>query len=169
MEAHVKLYSLSYRDLRTYSVAALFAVGNIVFPQLCHLVPQGGLILLPIYFFTLIAAYKYGWRAGLLTAVLSPLANHLLFGMPALPMLPIILIKSVLLATIAGVVAGKVKRVSLLSVLLVVAGYQLIGGIAEWAMTGSLMAAVQDVRLGFPGILLQIFGGYAVLRFLLKK
>ena len=64
--------------------------GNIVLPQLCHLVPQG-LILLPIYFFTLIGAYKYGWQVGLLTAVLSPLANHLLFGMPPAPMLAPIL------------------------------------------------------------------------------
>ena len=37
--------------------AALFIVGNIVFPQLCHaLMPKGGLIFLPIYFFTLFGA-----------------------------------------------------------------------------------------------------------------
>lgn len=77
----VKLYSLNYRQAVTYGAALLFVAGNIAMPQLCHLVPQGGLILLPIYFFTLIGAYKYGWRVGLLTAVLSPLANNLLFGM----------------------------------------------------------------------------------------
>ena len=60
--ASVKLYTFSYRELRTYAAVALFVAGNIVLPQLCHLIPQGGLIWLPIYFFTLIAAYKYGWR-----------------------------------------------------------------------------------------------------------
>lgn len=58
----VRLYSLDYSNLKTYFAAALFILGNLVLPQLCHLVPQGGVTLLPIYFFTLIAAYKYGWK-----------------------------------------------------------------------------------------------------------
>ena len=66
--ATVRLYSLGWREMRTYMFALLFIVGNIALPQLCHLFPQGGLILLPIYFFTLIAAYKFGFRVGLLTA-----------------------------------------------------------------------------------------------------
>ena len=79
----IKLYSLNYNEAKTYITAALFILGNIALPQICHLVPQGGMIMLPIYFFTLIGAYKYGWKVGLLTALLSPVANHLLFGMPA--------------------------------------------------------------------------------------
>ena len=79
----VKLYSTGYREAKTYLAAALFVAGNIVLPQICHLVPQGGLRWLPIYFFTLVGAYKYGWRVGLLTAVLSPAVNSALFGMPA--------------------------------------------------------------------------------------
>ena len=64
----IRLYSLDYNNVKTYFAAALFILGNLVLPQLCHLIPQGGLTLLPIYFFTLIAAYKYGWKVGLLTA-----------------------------------------------------------------------------------------------------
>ena len=78
----VKLHSLGYDQTKTYRIAALFVAGNVLLPQLCHLVPQGGVRWLPIYFFTLIAAYKYGWRAGMLTAVASPLINSALFGMP---------------------------------------------------------------------------------------
>ena len=48
----VKLYSTGYREAKTYLAAALFVAGNIVLPQICHLVPQGGLRWLPIYFFT---------------------------------------------------------------------------------------------------------------------
>ena len=51
MQTTVKLYSLSYSNVKTYMVAALFIAGNIILPQLCHLIPQGGMILLPIYFF----------------------------------------------------------------------------------------------------------------------
>ena len=101
----VKLYSTGYREAKTYLAAALFVAGNIVLPQICHLVPQGGLRWLPIYFFTLVGAYKYGWRVGLLTALLSPVVNSALFGMPAAAMLPVILLKSVLLAVAASLAA----------------------------------------------------------------
>ena len=60
----VKLYSLDLSNAKTYLFAGLFVIGNILFPQLAHLVPQGGFIFLPIYFFTLIAAYKYGIHVG---------------------------------------------------------------------------------------------------------
>lgn len=163
------LHQLGYRELRTYLWAALFVGGNIVLPQLCHLVPQGGLILLPIYFFTLIAAYKYGFTVGLLTAVCSPLANNLLFGMPPASMLPAILCKSVLLAVAAAWVAARFHKVSLGGVALAVLAYQVIGSAVEWGLTGSLTSALQDIRLGLPGILLQVFGGWAVLRLLSKR
>ena len=164
MQTSVKLYSLDFSEMRAYLWTALFVVGNIVLPQLCHLIPQGGLMLLPIYFFTLVAAYKYGWKVGLLTAILSPVANHLLFGMPPTAMLPSILVKSTLLAVIAGYVAHRTGRVSLLLLLGVVLAYQVLGCGIESVMHGSLYAGLQDFRLGLPGMLLQILGGYFVIK-----
>ncbi|MBQ2075172.1 MAG: ECF transporter S component [Muribaculaceae bacterium] len=166
---NVALYQLSYSQLKTYLIAAAFIVGNIALPQLCHLMPQGGLIFLPIYFFTLVAAYKYGFTVGLTTAVLSPLVNSALFGMPPAAALPIILIKSVTLAVAAAWIARKTSKVTLLTVALAVIAYQLIGSLAEWAMTGSIEKASQDIVLGWPGCLIQIVGGYLVLRYLLRK
>ena len=166
---NVALYQLSYSQLKTYLIAAAFIVGNIALPQLCHLMPQGGLIFLPIYFFTLVAAYKYGFTVGLTTAVLSPLVNSALFGMPPAAALPIILIKSVTLAVAAAWIARKTSKVTLLTVTLAVIAYQLIGSLAEWAMTGSIEKASQDIVLGWPGCLIQIVGGYLVLRYLLRK
>ena len=166
---NVALYQLSYSQMKTYLLAALFVVGNIALPQLCHLMPQGGLIFLPIYFFTLVAAYKYGFTVGLTTAVLSPLLNSALFGMPPAAALPIILIKSVTLAVAAAWIARKTSKVTLLTVALAVIDYQLIGSLAEWAMTGSIEKASQDIVLGWPGCLIQIVGGYLVLRYLLRK
>lgn len=166
---NVALYQLSYSQLKTYLLASLFIVGNIALPQLCHLMPNGGLIFLPIYFFTLVAAYKYGLIVGLTTAVLSPLVNSALFGMPPAAALPIILIKSVTLAVAAAFIAKKTNKVTLLTVALAVITYQLIGSLAEWAMTASLDKASQDIILGWPGCLIQIIGGFLVLRYLLKK
>ena len=164
MQTSVKLYSLDFSEMLAYLWTTLFVVGNIVLPQLCHLIPQGGLMLLPIYFFTLVAAYKYGWKVGLLTAILSPVANHLLFGMPPTAMLPSILVKSTLLAVIAGYVAHRTGRVSLLLLLGVVLAYQVLGCGIESVMHGSLYAGLQDFRLGLPGMLLQVLGGYFVIK-----
>ena len=167
--ATVKLYSLGWSEMRTYLFAVMFIVGNIVLPQFCHLFPQGGLILLPIYFFTLIAAYKYGLRVGLLTAVLSPLINSALFGMPPAAALPIIMIKGILLAVAAAWMAGRSKGASLLAIIAVVLAYQLVGGLIEWPLTGSLASALQDWKLGWPGMLLQAVGGWLVINHLLRK
>ncbi|MDR0982913.1 MAG: ECF transporter S component [Culturomica sp.] len=162
-----KTLEFGFANYRTYFFSLVFVAGNILLPQLCHLVPQGGLIFLPIYFFTLIAAYKFGLKVGLLTAVLSPVVNSLLFGMPVLAMLPVLLIKSSLLAIIAAWVS-KNAHLSLLSVAFVVIAYQFAGGLAELIITVSFSAAVQDFVVGFPGMLIQIFLGWFVLRLLAK-
>ena len=47
--------------------------------------------------------------------------------------------------------------------------YQFAGTAVEWAMTGSLRAALQDFRIGTPGMLLQIFGGWAAINYLERK
>ncbi len=168
-ESSVRLYQYGYNETKTYLLAVVFVVGNVVMPQLFHTIPQGGMIWLPIYFFTLIGAFKYGWKVGLMTAVASPIVNHLLFGMPMLAVLPAILTKSVLLAIGAGFIAHRYQKVSLLAMAGVVAFYQLFGSLAEWAITGSLAAALQDVRLGLPGMLLQVVGGYLFIKYLIKK
>lgn len=165
----VRLYTLDYRDVKTYMAATLFILGNIALPQLFHLVPQGGMTWLPIYFFTLVGAYKYGWKVGLVTAVLSPVVNSILFGMPMPVALPAIILKSVLLAVAAGWTANRFKKVTLLLMFGVVMAYQVIGTMGEWALKGDIYLAVQDFRVGIPGMILQVFGGYAVVKYLLRR
>lgn len=168
METSVKLYTLPYSHYRTYLLGGLFVLGNLVLPQIVHFIPQGGLIWLPIYFFTLIAAYKYGIYAGLLTALLSPIANHLIFGMPPAGMLAIILVKSVLLAIAASFAARYFKTVTVLALLLVVISYQLAGTLVEWTFVKDFWKAVSDIKIGLPGLLLQVVGGFLVLKALSK-
>ena len=141
----IKLYSLNYNDTKTYLATLLFVVGNMALPQLFHLIPQGGITWLPIYFFTLIGAYKYGWKVGLLTA------------------------KSTLLAIAAGYAAHRYKRISIPILLLVVLSYQVVGTLGEWILVNDFFSAVQDFRIGLPGMALQIFGGYLFISRLIYK
>ena len=169
MATTLRLYSFNYTEARTYLAAALFVAGNIVLPQIFHLVPNGGMTWLPIYFFTLVGAYKYGWKVGLLTAVLSPVVNSLLFGMPAPAVVPPIMLKSSLLAIAAGYAAWRWQKATLLLFAAVVLSYQAVGTLGEWLFTGSLQVALQDFRIGIPGMLLQIIGGWLVVTRLLLR
>lgn len=168
MATTVKLYSLNLGNAKAYLFALLFVIGNILLPQLAHLVPKGGLIFLPIYFFTLIAAYKYGMGVGILTAVFSPIVNNLLFGMPPAAVLLSIIIKSVILATVAASIAKRLGKVSFAGILFAILAYQMVGTAIEWAITQNFFAAVQDFRIGVPGMLIQLIGGYLLLKALEK-
>ena len=149
----VKLYSLDYSNVKTYWAASLFIIGNILFPKLFHLIPQGGITWLPIYFFTLIGAYKYS----------------LLFSMPAPATLPVILLKSVLLAIAAGWTAQHFRRISVIMLIGVVFAYQVAGTLGEWIYIGNFYNAIQDFRIGIPGMCLQVFGGYLFIKYLICK
>lgn len=168
MSTTANLYTLSLRNTKTYLFAGVFILGNLLLPQLAHLIPQGGFIFLPIYFFTLIAAYKYGIHVGLLTAILSPLANNILFGMPPVAVLPAIIIRSAIFAVAASLAAKHYKKVSFIGILLAILAYQVIGTGIEWAMSQNFYVAIQDFRIGIPGMLLQLFVGYIVLKTLAK-
>lgn len=169
MQTTLKLQSLPFSSTRTYIAAAAFIIGNIALPQLFHMVPQGGVTWLPIYFFTLIGAYMFGWRVGLLTALASPLINALAFGMPAVAALPAIMLKSGLLAAFAGIAASRYRKASLGLLIAVVLGYQTVGTLGEWIIKGDFFLACQDFRIGIPGMLLQIIGGWALINLFIRK
>ena len=85
--------------------------------------------------------------------------------MPAPEVVPVILVKSSLLALCGAFAGARTEgRAKLAGVLLAVVCAQTVGSLAEWAMTGSAAAALQDLRLGWPGILAQIFVGYAAVK-----
>ena len=152
MESTTKLYSLNYTNANTYLFAFVFIVGNVVLPQLCHLVHLGGPAMLPIYFFTLIGAYKYGFKVGMLTAVLSPLVNSFLFGMPSVTILPAILVKSVLLAFGGGIYGRSFSvKITIPALLGTVMAYQVVGTLIEWALVGDFYLAAQDFRIWNSG------------------
>lgn len=164
METSIRLYSLRYSETRTYMMAALFVVCNIALPQLFHLIPQGGIVFSPLSLVIMAGAYKFGWRTGLLAALASPLVNHLLFGMPAGNVMLLMAVKLSLLAVVAGLAAHYFKSVNLLILVGVVLVTKALGFLVEFLFTGGVAATVQDFTVGWPGLLLMVFGTYALLK-----
>jgi len=156
----------TFKDVRLYLFALAFAAGNLLLPMAVHSIPNGGLILLPLFFFTLVAAYSEGLNTGLLVAAASPLLNHVLTGMPNMTMLPVVLIKSLFIAVAATFLARHLGRISLPAIAILVVAMQALGTFLEWGLTGSLTQAAHTATLGIPGMLLMTLGGYTLLRFI---
>jgi hypothetical protein len=86
--------------------------------------------------------------------------------MPAWDVLPVMTLKLVALALIAGFTAQHFKKVSLPLLIGVVLAATLIGGLCEQLLTGGIAATIQDFTIGWPGLLLQVIGAYLVCKYL---
>lgn len=165
MEANVKLYAYNYDEAKTYLWAMAFVACNLLLPQVFHLIPQGGIIFAPLSFVILAGAYKFGWKTGLLAALASPLINHAITGMPAWGVMPIMTLKLAVIALVAGLAAQRFKTVNLLLIMAVVLVSMVLGALGELVLTGGIAATISDITVGWPGILLQIFGTWLIIKY----
>lgn len=163
MDTSLRLYTLNYNELKTYLWAAFFVVCNMVLPQLFHLIPQGGVIFAPLSFVILAGAYKFGWKTGLLAAVLSPVVNHLVFGLPVWHTAQVMVVKLAILALVAGLAAQYFRRATLPLLCGVAIVSLLLGTLGEFLLTGGIAGSVADCTIGWPGLLLQVLGTYVLL------
>lgn len=165
MEANVRFYALNYDEAKTYLWATVFVACNLVLPQLFHLIPQGGVIFSPLSLVILAGAYKFGWKTGLLAALASPLVNHAITGMPAWEVMPVMTLKLAVLAMVAGLAAQRFKMVSLPLLIGVILVSKAIGCLGEFILTGGIAATIADFTIGWPGLLLQVFGAWLILKY----
>jgi len=165
METTARLYTLNFDEAKTYLWATVFVACNLVLPQVFHLIPQGGVIFSPLSLVILVGAYKFGWKTGLLAALLSPVVNHLLTGMPAAEVMPVMALKLAVLAMVAGLAAQHFKTVSLPLLIGVILVSNAIGCLGEFALTGGIETTIADFTIGWPGLLLQVIGAWLILKF----
>lgn len=165
MEANVKLYAYNYDEAKTYLWAMAFVACNLLLPQVFHLIPQGGIIFAPLSFVILAGAYKFGWKTGLLAALASPLINHAITGMPAWEVMPVMTLKLAVIALVAGLAAQRFQTVNLLLIMAVVLVSMVLGALGELVLTGGIAATISDITVGWPGILLQIFGTWLIIKY----
>jgi hypothetical protein len=155
----------SLGDARLYIATTAMVLGNVLLPYVVHRIPDAGRTLLPIFFFTLIAGWRFGAKAGLLTGVLSPLANHFLTGMPPVPVLQALMLQSALLGVLASIVASRSRKLTLSILALVVLLHQMLILFPQLLQSG-VQPVLALFKLRLPGILLQILGGFALLWFM---
>ena len=47
--------------------------------------------------------------------------------------------------------------------------YLAVGTLGEWIYNGNFYSAIQDFRIGIPGMCLQVLGGYTFIKYLIRK
>lgn len=152
--------SLSFSDVRLYVYVCLFVALDVAVPWLCHIIhPLVGPTLLPLFFFVLLAGILFGWRAGALIGLCSPLISHLLSGMPLPPILPRIIAEATLCGLTAGLLYGNLRYGVVTSLI----GALIAGRLAAFALMTPILGLShsatltwQAAKTGWPGMALQL-------------
>lgn len=154
---------LSLRNGLAWLVQAVFLGTTILLPIAAHAFGWSVFVALPMFWGVMLAGVVYGWQGGLAIALLSPIVNYFLTGMPVLSILPLMTVELVAYGTLPSLLRDRVFRGNLfistavaivIGRVLIMAGFVLfLGGIAglpQWA-TARLLP-------GVPTQLVQIFG-----------
>lgn len=156
--------ALSLRSAQAWIWAAAFVAGNLIMPHICHLVPLGGKMFLPIMLFTMVAAVRFGMGCALVTALASPLAGYALFGAPSGDILTAVIVKSVVIALAFGL-WRQYKGFAALSLAGLVVACQLICLPIEGALLFGFATSWNDLLLSVPGMVLQWIVAMAVVKY----
>ena len=151
------------------AILLVAVIAAVALPQIVHgiglFVGVGGMlgqILLPMYIPVLIIGFYRGPISGALTGFLAPLVSFCITGMPALAVLPYIMIELIAIGALAGLLAENelpaVLRVLLVQVVAKAIRLAAFGCNVYFATAGTLTAALLfgDVIRSVPGILLQL-------------
>ena len=161
---------LRYTDIRSYVLTLVFVSLAVSVPWVFHQFHLAGPTFLPMHIFVLIAGLAFGWRAGLIVGLFTPLASYAVSGMPVLRILPQIVVE----LSAYGLVAGILREKFNLRVVWSLAG-AMIGGRLALCLTVLIIYLVAGesysplgleanpfivvwsvMKQGWPGIVIQL-------------
>lgn len=145
---------LTFTELKYYAFTAVFTISAIFFPWLAHQFHVAGQIFLPMHFFVLLAGVLFGWRTGLLVGVASPIMSYFLTQMPAVVVLPQIVLE----LAVYGLAIGLFREKNF-NLWLSLPAAMLLGRAARIIFIVAFvpkMNAWQFVQISWPGIMLQL-------------
>lgn len=97
--------TVSLTSPRNWALSALFVGASVFFTQLFLLLTTNFVVWLPFMLITLFVAYRYGWKMGMVTAIVSPALNYILFAEPGANTLSIVMFTGALIVGITALTA----------------------------------------------------------------
>jgi LytS/YehU family sensor histidine kinase len=162
--------ALKYKDIRSYLLTAAFVMLAVFVPWVFHQFHLAGPTFLPLHIFVLIAGLLFGWRAGLLVGLFTPLTSYFISGMPALNILPQVIIEVSSYGFIAGILREKYNMRTIwsllgaimggrLALLIAISIIYLIGGqsYSPLGQESNVLASFwSTIKQGWPGVAIQL-------------
>jgi uncharacterized membrane protein len=167
---HSLLMALKYKDVWSYLLTAAFVTLAVFVPWVFHQFHLAGPTFLPMHIFVLIAGLLFGWRAGLLVGLFTPLISYFMSGLPALNILPQVVVEVSAYGFIAGMLREKYHLRTIWSLLGAIVGGRLmlllaisiiylIGGQSYSPLgieANPLASFWSTVKQGWPGLAIQL-------------
>ena len=135
---------LDFRGIKAYLFEISFITFAVAFPALGHALQWNVWAILPMHWAVLLAGMVYGWRAGLIAGILSPLVSFFITGMPPVFILPIMTVELALYGFVPGFLR---KKFSLNTFTAIFAG--LIAGRAGYVAISFFMGHIEEPLLVF--------------------
>ena len=161
---------LKYTDIQSYILTLVFVSLAVSVPWIFHQFHLAGPTFLPMHIFVLVAGLAFGWRAGLVVGLFTPLSSYVVSGMPVLQILPQIVVELSAYGLVAGILRERFNlRVvwsllgamagGRLALLLVVMIIYLVGGESYSPLgleANPFLVVWAVIKQGWPGIVLQL-------------
>lgn len=137
-----------------------------VLPQVFHAIPNAGSIFLPLHIPVLMCGLICGWQYGALCGLIGPLISALLTGMPAIAMLPAMMVECAVYGFVSGLLIKLIRTgkriadtyISLIAAML--AGRVAAGLVKAFLFTpgefGFAMWTTSYFITGLPGMIAQL-------------
>jgi hypothetical protein len=166
---------LTYTNIRSYVFTVVFVALAVATPLVFHQFHLAGPTFLPMHIFVLVAGLIFGWKAGLMVGLFTPLVSYGVSGMPVLTLLPQIVVEISFYGLVAGVlrerfnlrviwslvgamIAGRLAL--LLTVSILSFGGAIYSPLSLYTGRGSetnpLAVLWSTFSLGWPGIVIQL-------------
>ena len=155
-------HPVAFRGTRAVVIEIALVGATILTPIVAHLFAWPVLVVLPMFWGVMLSGVVFGWKVGLITGAISPILNHVLTGMPAPPMVPLMTVELALYGAVPSLIAAAGSRRNLALGMLVAAlagRTALLGGflLTFGSMEGLLPFVLSSVVPGIPMTVVQMF------------
>jgi LytS/YehU family sensor histidine kinase len=164
------IMALRYKDIQSYILTAAFVMLAVFVPWVFHQFHLAGATFLPMHIFVFIAGLLFGWRAGLLVGLFTPMVSYFISGLPALNVLPQVIVEVSTYGFIAGMLREKYNLRAIWSLLGAIIGGRVALLLAIWTIyliggqsyspiglqSSPLASFWSTIKQGWPGIAIQL-------------
>jgi len=151
---------IGLKNIELVNFSVIFIALAVALPWVAHQFTLAGPIFLPMHLFVLVAGLLFGWRAGLLVGLLTPLVSFSVSSMPPLFILPQITFEIMIYGLMAGFFREKLKLNLYLSLILAMIVGRIGLFLAVWILAtnpaGPLTGLWKATSIGWPGIIIQL-------------